>query len=66
MNRNETQRLIKNSKKWIEAYDQLLYGLKEVGDLANWSQMIDQEMANVTAMIEFKKSPSAEGKMPNN
>ncbi len=54
-NKEETQRLIKNAKKWVETYDQLLYGLKEIGDLKNWSQMIEDDLANVAAAIDIRK-----------
>lgn len=31
------KRLAKNQNRWIQNYDQLLSGLKQVGDLVNWS-----------------------------
>eukprot|EP00347_Sterkiella_histriomuscorum_P008942 403343147 len=53
-NKQETQRLIKNSKRWVEAYDQLLYGLKEIGDLSNWGQIIEEDTKNIAAVIEIR------------
>lgn len=54
-NKQETQRLVKNSKKWIEVYDQLLYGLKEIGDLKNWSEIMDKDLKDVEALIDMRK-----------
>ncbi|CDW88734.1 UNKNOWN [Stylonychia lemnae] len=59
-NKQETQRLVRNSKKWVDAYDQLLYGLKEIGDLSNWSQMIEDDLKNVMAVIEIRKEQQSQ------
>ena len=40
-NRQQAQRLIKNGAKWVNQYDTLLSGFNEVGDLVNWSKMIE-------------------------
>ena len=50
-NRQMTQRLIKNSKRWVQQYDLLLGGLKDAGDLSNWSKVIDNELKNVNMAI---------------
>ncbi len=54
-NRAETQKFIKNSKEWIELYQQLQKGMNEVGDLYNWAGWLEKEMENVDLAIEMRK-----------
>ena len=50
------QRLLKNNTRWIKLYDQLLGGLKEAGDLVNFSEVIEKDLANINAAIEARRT----------
>ena len=51
-NRTQAQRLIKCGAKWVHQYDTLLSNMNEVGDLANWSRLIEKDMVAVSKAIQ--------------
>ena len=61
-NRQQAQRLIKCGTKWVNQYDSLLSSMNEVGDIVNWSRMIENELQDVNIAIQTRVS----GKRQNN
>ena len=43
--------MIKCGSKWVDKYDQMLSSLNEVGDLANWSNMIEKDLKEVSVAV---------------
>ena len=50
--KQESTKLAKMSKKWVDMYDSLNNSMKELGDIVNWAGMIERDMSKVSETIE--------------
>ncbi|CAG9320177.1 unnamed protein product [Blepharisma stoltei] len=49
--RQESTKLATQTKKWITMYDQLNDALKQVGDIVNWAEIIENDMNQVASAV---------------
>ncbi|KAK9767666.1 hypothetical protein K7432_002387 [Basidiobolus ranarum] len=48
----------KQAKNWLQLIDQFNSALKELGDVQNWAEVIEQDMRDVTKTLELVASSS--------
>ena len=53
-----TNNFINNSKSYMEMIDNFNNALKQIGDVQNWSQLIEDDMQEVAAILESVNSNS--------
>lgn len=49
--RLESEKLINQSKNWVNMYANLNSSFKQLGDINNWAEVLEKEMAEVSAAI---------------
>ena len=49
--RQESGKLKAQCAKWISLYDSLNLSLKELGDIVNWAEIIENDMQKVSAAV---------------
>eukprot|EP00457_Paulinella_chromatophora_P015202 gb/GEZN01015773.1/.p1 GENE.gb/GEZN01015773.1/~~gb/GEZN01015773.1/.p1 ORF type:complete len:152 (+),score=30.58 gb/GEZN01015773.1/:40-495(+) len=48
----ETARFQRNTRRWVKMYAGLNEALKELGDVSNWAQTMEQDMQDLAFMLE--------------
>eukprot|EP01125_Pyxidicula_operculata_P015546 TRINITY_DN5284_c0_g1_i1.p1 TRINITY_DN5284_c0_g1~~TRINITY_DN5284_c0_g1_i1.p1 ORF type:complete len:128 (+),score=33.58 TRINITY_DN5284_c0_g1_i1:17-400(+) len=54
----QANKLSKQSADWIKLLDDFNVALKELGDVENWSQKIENNMRDIVQVLEFLHSSS--------
>lgn len=49
--RDNAKKLAITAQKWVELYDSLNDSMKQLGDVANWAQMLEKDMQTVGAAV---------------
>lgn len=49
---NEAAKLHKQTNSWIQLIEDFSDALKEIGDVENWAQVIEQDMREVSSALE--------------
>ncbi|KAI8089644.1 biogenesis of lysosome-related organelles complex 1 subunit 1 [Halteromyces radiatus] len=49
----QTSRYTKQTKQWLTLVDDFNDALKELGDVKNWTQVMEQDMKTVMATLDF-------------
>ena len=49
----QTKEFAKQTAAWIDSFDKLEEGLRQLGDLEGWAENVEKELATITATLEY-------------
>uniref|UniRef100_A0A915N0K0 Biogenesis of lysosome-related organelles complex 1 subunit 1 n=1 Tax=Meloidogyne javanica TaxID=6303 RepID=A0A915N0K0_MELJA len=53
---NKSCNLIKYAEQWVDLVEQMNQTLKEIGDVENWSKVMERDVVAITNILEQTKN----------